>query len=220
MLVKDFITKEIPVLKDYDTVEYALNLMDELKVKQLPLVTGNGLYRGLVEEKALLEVPLLTIPLSDASLLDVSIPGDASLHESLSLMARYGLSLLPVCSSDRIYVGVVTQDRMIGCLAEWCGADSEGSVIFLEFEARDYNLTELSRLVESNNAHVLSLLTRMDPESGRWWVALKIDLVDASPVLRSFERFNYTVCYHFMEQGMVDERLQRRMRELLYYMNM
>ena len=78
MLVKDFITKEIPVLKDYDTVEYALNLMDELKVKQLPLVTGNGLYRGLVEEKALSEVPLLTIPLSDASLLDVSIPGDDS----------------------------------------------------------------------------------------------------------------------------------------------
>lgn len=54
MLVKDFITKEILVLKDYDTVEYALNMMDELKVKQLPLVTGEGLYQGLVEEKALL----------------------------------------------------------------------------------------------------------------------------------------------------------------------
>ena len=50
MLVKDFITKEILVLKDYDTVEYALNMMDELKVKQLPLVTGEGLYQGLVEE--------------------------------------------------------------------------------------------------------------------------------------------------------------------------
>ena len=67
MLVKDFITKEVLVLKDYDTVEYALNMMDELKVKQLPLVTGEGLYQGLVEEKALLEVPLLTIPLADAS---------------------------------------------------------------------------------------------------------------------------------------------------------
>ena len=220
MLVKDFITKEILVLKDYDTVEYALNMMDELKVKQLPLVTGEGLYQGLVEEKALLEVPLLTIPLADASRLDVSIEGGASLHEALSLMARYGLSLLPVCSSGKYYMGVVTQERMVSCLAEWCGSDREGSVIVLEFEARDYNLTELSRLVESNNAHVLSLLTRMDPESGRWWVALKIDLVDASPVLRSFERYNYTVRYHFMEQGVVDERLQRRMRELLYYMNM
>ena len=48
MLVKDFITNEIPVLKYCDTVEYALNLMDELKVKQLPLVTGEGLYRGMV----------------------------------------------------------------------------------------------------------------------------------------------------------------------------
>ena len=82
MLVKDFITKEILVLKDYDTVEYALNMMDELKVKQLPLVTGEGLYQGLVEEKALLEVPLLTIPLADASRLDVSIAGGASFAPS------------------------------------------------------------------------------------------------------------------------------------------
>ena len=219
MLVKDFITNEIPVLKYCDTVEYVLNLMDELKVKQLPLVTGEGLYRGMVEDKSLLEVPLLTVPLADVSLLDVSIKGSASLHEALSLMARYGLSLLPVCSLDRHYVGVVTQDRMVGCLADWCGANRDGSVIVLELEAHDFNLTELSRLVESNNAHVLSLLTRMDPDSGRWWVALKIDLVDASPVLRSLERFNYNVRYHFMEQGVVDERLQRRMRELVYYMN-
>ena len=219
MLVKDFITNEIPVLKYCDTVEYALNLMDELKVKQLPLVTGEGLYRGMVEDKSLLEVPLLTVPLADVSLLDVSIKGSASLHEALSLMARYGLSLLPVRSSGRHYVGVIMQDRMVGCLADWCGANRDGSVIVLELEAHDFNLTELSRLVESNNAHVLSLLTRMDPDSGRWWVALKIDLVDASPVLRSLERFNYNVRYHFMEQGVVDERLQRRMRELVYYMN-
>lgn len=220
MLVKDFITKEIPVVKDYDTVGYALRLMDELKLKQLPLVTGEGLYRGLVEEKGLLEEPLSTMPLADVSRLEVSMQGDGSLHEALALMTRYGLSLLPVRSSGGRYVGAITQERLLEGLAEWCGADREGSVIVLELEARDYSLTELSRLVESNNAHVLSLLTHLDEQSGRWLVVLKIDLVDASPVLRSFERFNYVVRYHFMEQGVVDERLQRRMRELLYYINM
>ncbi len=220
MLVKDFITKEIPVVNSYDTVGYALRLMDELKLKQLPLVTSDGLYQGLVDEKKLLDVSLSTKPLANAPLLDVSIQGDGSLHEALSLMARYGLSLLPVHSSSGRYFGVVTQDQMLKSLVEWCASDREGSVIVLEFGSCDYSLIELSRLVESNNAHVLSLLTRMDPESGRWWVALKIDLVDASPVLRSFERFNYIVRYHFMEQGMVDERLQRQIRELVYYMNM
>lgn len=220
MLVKDFITKEIPLVKDYDTVGYALRLMDELKLKQLPLVTGEGLYRGLVEEKGLLEEPLSTMPLADVSRLEVSMQGDGSLYEALALMMRYGLSLLPVRSSGGRYVGAITQERLLEGLAEWCGADREGSVIVLELEARDYSLTELSRLVESNNAHVLSLLTHLDEQSGRWLVVLKIDLVDASPVLRSFERFNYVVRYHFMEQGVVDERLQRRMRELLYYINM
>ena len=221
MLVKDFITKDIPVVKDYDTAGYALRLMDELKLRQLPLVTDEGLYRGLVEEKRLLEEPSSSVPLAHVSLLEVSIQGDGSLHEALSLMTRYGLSLLPVrTSSGGRYVGAITQDRMLDALAEWCGADREGSVIVLEVEAHDYSLTELSRLVESNNAHVLSLLTHRDEANGRWLVVLKIDLVDASPVLRSFERFNYVVRYHFMERGVVDERLQRRMREVLYYMNL
>ena len=160
------------------------------------------------------------MPLADVSRLEVSMQGDGSLHEALALMTRYGLSLLPVRSSGGRYVGAITQERLLEGLAEWCGADREGSVIVLELEACDYSLTELSRLVESNNAHVLSLLTHLDEQSGRWLVVLKIDLVDASPVLRSFERFNYVVRYHFMEQGVVDERLQRRMRELLYYINM
>lgn len=33
MLVKDFITKELPVLKSFDTGEYALALMDDFKLK-------------------------------------------------------------------------------------------------------------------------------------------------------------------------------------------
>ena len=41
MLVKDFITKEIPVLKSFDTGEYALTLMDDYKLKHLPVVSDN-----------------------------------------------------------------------------------------------------------------------------------------------------------------------------------
>ena len=48
---------------------------------------------------------------------------------------------------------------------------------------------------------------------------IKIDLEDASPVIRSFERFDYTVLYHFMERGQVDELLQWRMAEVLRYMD-
>ena len=55
MLVKDFITKDIPVLKSFDTVEYGLGLMDDFKLKHLPLIE-DGLYRCLVSEKELLSL--------------------------------------------------------------------------------------------------------------------------------------------------------------------
>lgn len=194
--------------------------MDDWKLKQLPVATETGFFQGLVDEKRLLELSRPTSSLEEVGRLDVSIGCGQSLHEAMHLLVQYGLTLLPVVTSSGDYLGAVTQESLLKELAGWIGADREGSVIVLDVDAKDYSLVELARLVESNNAHVLSVLTQVDPDTGRYHVALKIDLVDASPVLRCFERFHYTVSYHFMEHGVVDEQLRCRMSELLYYMNM
>lgn len=64
MLAKDFITKEIPVLKSFDTGKYGLSLMDEFKLHHLPVVT-DGVYQILVSEKDLLEMTDLEAPVKD-----------------------------------------------------------------------------------------------------------------------------------------------------------
>ena len=196
MLVKDFITKEIPVLKSFDTAEYALALMEDFKLKHLPLLSDNA-YQCLVSEKDLLAMPDPSATIGEPVLFAPAISENGHLHEALAMITRYGLSLLPVVSGDGPYC-----------------------VIVLEMMPQDYSLTDIARLVEANNAHVLNLLSHQDTDTGRLLITLKIDLEDASPVIRSFERFNYTVLYHFMEKGMVDDMLQQRMNELLHYMNM
>ncbi|WP_102408396.1 CBS domain-containing protein [Parabacteroides bouchesdurhonensis] len=220
MLVKDFIMKELPVLKSFDTVEYALAIMDDYKLKHLPLVNDGGIYRCLISEKDLLTIPEPSGTIGEPVLFAPSIRKNSHLHEALSIMTRYGLSLLPVVTTDGVYTGAITRDKLIDALSELCNAEAEGSIIVLEMMPQDYVLSDIARLVESNNAHVLNLLSHQDKETGRLLISIKIDLEDASPVIRSFERFNYTVLYHFMEKGMVDNLLQQRMNELLHYMNM
>ena len=205
MLVKDFITKEFPVLKSFDTGEYALALMDDFKLKHLPLLNEN-VYRCLVSEKDLLAMPDPTATIGDPVLFSPSVREDTHIHEALALAARYQLSLLPVVSAEGEYSGAITRDKLIDILSELCNADTAGSVFVLE-------------VIEANNAHVLSLLSYTDKTTGRLHLIIKIDLEDVSPVIRSFERFNYTVLYYFMEKGMVDDLLQQRMEELVYYMN-
>ncbi|MDR1879632.1 MAG: CBS domain-containing protein [Tannerellaceae bacterium] len=220
MLVKDFITKEIPVLKISDTVKFALSVMDDLKLRHLPLVTG-GNYRCLVSEKDLLEMPDLLAAVGEPVLFAPSVRENGHLHEIIARMARYHLCLLPVVSAEGRYLGSVTGDKLIHALAGLCNAEASGSVIVLEVLPQDYMLSDIARIVENNNAHIMNLFSAMDEgSSGLLAITIKIDLEDATPVIRSFERFNYKVLYHFMEAGMVDEVLQRRMNELLYYMNM
>lgn len=218
MLVKDFITKEFPVLKSFDTGEYALALMDDFKLKHLPLLSDN-IYRCLVSEKDLLAMSNPAATIGDPVLLSPSVQENTHIHEAMALITRYQLTLLPVVNPEGEYLGAITRDKLIDILSELCSAEAAGSVFVLELMPQDYSLTDIARLIEANNAHVLNLLSYTDKDTGRLHLIIKIDLEDASPVIRSFERFNYTVLYYYMEKGMVDDLLQQRMEELVHYMN-
>lgn len=219
MLVKDFITKDIPVLKSFDTVEYGLGLMDDFKLKHLPLIE-DGLYRCLVSEKELLSLSGSKSTVGEAVLFAPSVTESNHLLEALALVARYKLSFLPVILPSGEYVGGITSDGLLNAISDFTNAEAGGSIIMLEVLPLDYSLSDIARLVESNHSHIISMLSHTDKVTGRLLISIKIDLEDASPVIRSFERFNYTVLYYFMKKGMVDDLLEQRMSELMYYINM
>lgn len=221
MLVKDFITEEIPVLKGYDTGDYALALMDKLKLKQLPVVSGSA-YKALISEKELLAIDNTFLPLETLvgnSGNAPSIYPNRPVLDALAYIVRQQLSLIPVISEKKEYIGSVTLETLCKELSELCGAETPGSTIVLELKTTDYSLSDIARILESNRAHLISMLSTPHDGEGKIRLMLKTDLEDASPLVRSFERFNYTVLFHFMKHGMIDDMLQQRVNELFLYMN-
>ena len=99
-------------------------------------------------------------------------------------------------------------------------SEAENSLIIIEIPLKDYMLTEIARIVESNNAHILTLSVL--PISGglELLVSLKLDISDLTTVLRSFERFNYNVVYYFMKEGEITDSQKERLDELMYYLEM
>jgi len=219
MLAKDFITKDIPVLKSFDKVEYTLALMDDFKLRHLPVVK-DGVYQGILSERELLSDSASGSNIGQPVLFAPSVIENGHLHEVMAVMSRYRLSMLPVVTVDGRYYGAITRENLVEILSEWSDAEGDGSVIILELLPQDYSLTDIARIVESNKAHITNVFSRTDKDTGRLLLTLKIDMEDASPVIRSFERFNYTVLFHFMNKGAVDELLQQHMAELLHYINM
>lgn len=221
MLVKDFITKEIPVLKSFDTGEYALALMDDFKVNHLPLLADDLFsLQALVSEKELLSAPELSLSLAELNLTEAySVRDDTHLLEALPVMVCRELSILPVISVQQEYLGVLTRESLLAALTELCQANAAGSLVMLDLLPVDYSLVDIARLVESNHAHILSLLSQTDARNGHLLITLKLDVEDASSVIRSFERFNYTVSGYFMKNGVINDVFRQRVNEFIHYIN-
>jgi hypothetical protein len=104
-------------------------------------------------------------------------------------------------------------------LDEASNVGNEGAWIVLEVNPDDYVLSQIIHLAEQNNARVLHVVSHREEETSKQLILLKIDLEDASAVLRSFERFNYTVLHHRQKQAN-DETFHNRINELMYYLEM
>ena len=98
--------------------------------------------------------------------------------------------------------------------------ENESSLIILDVALKDYTLTEIAKLVEDNNARITRLEVIPNNDGLSLLVSLKVDVSDLSPILRSFERFNYNVVYHFMKEGEINDTHDDRLKELLHYLDM
>ncbi|MDR1368900.1 MAG: CBS domain-containing protein [Dysgonamonadaceae bacterium] len=219
MLSKDFLTKQVPVLKPEDSGSFSLSQMEDYKLKHLPVVS-EGKYIFLLSEKDIFLMENVDDPIENISIYAPLVNGKAPVPEVLLVMSKENLTVLPVVSEDGTYIGVITLSILIEKMAEATQAASHGALIAIEINSHDYNLSQLSHLIESNNAKILSLLSYPIEATSKLTVLVRIDLEDASPVLRSLERFNYRVLYYSQREGLADDVMQRRLDELMYYLEM
>lgn len=99
-------------------------------------------------------------------------------------------------------------------------SELENSILILEVPIKDYTLTEIARIVESNNARIMALSVLPVSNNSGLLVSLKFDVNDLTVLLRSFERFDYKVVYYFSKEGDVTDTQKERLAELLYYLDM
>jgi hypothetical protein len=99
-------------------------------------------------------------------------------------------------------------------------SDTENSLVVIEISLIDYTLTDIARIIESNNARIMNVFILPVADGNTLIISIKLNLLDISPVLMSLERFNYKVLHYEMKEGVVTETHKERLDELLYYLEM
>lgn len=219
MIAIDLVTDEIPPLKTSDTGLKALAWMEEFKVAQLPIVNNTKLL-GLITEEDILDLNEAEEPLGNhkLSLEKSSVLKTQHLFDVFSIMAQNKLSLLPVVDAENNYLGIITLSNLVQVFSETASLKDAGSVITLELNINDYSISEIGKIIESDDAKILSLYVTSSPDTTKMELTIKINKTDISRILQTFFRFNYIVTASY-QQSDYEEDLKKRYEAFMRYLN-
>lgn len=219
MLARDLISIDIPPLTINDDGEKALKWMDEFKVSHLPVVDKTS-YVGLVSDMELIDsiTPVDHLNKLRKTLGKPFVFDYQHAYEALKLYDLLKITLIPVLDEKERYMGVITQQKLLTYFSEITDAKDPGSVIVLELNEKDYSLSQIAQIAESNDARILSLFLTPHRDSTELDVTLKINLQDASAVLQTLERYGYHIRESYT-QGNAKKDLKERYDSLMHYLN-
>ncbi|HFB61912.1 MAG TPA: CBS domain-containing protein [Bacteroidetes bacterium] len=219
MIAKDLISDGIMPLKTSDTGKTALSWMEEYKVSHLPIV-NNQEFLGLISELDIYNLNSFDEPLGNhkLSLQHPYVFETQHIYDVLKLVNEQNLSLVPVLNDKGNYLGSIGLQNLVKYFARALSVDNPGGIIVLEMTYNNYSLTELAKIVEENDAKILSTFLINHEDSTRLDVFLKLNTVEISSVLKTLERYDYFVKASFGHEDDRDD-LRERYNSLMNYLN-
>mgnify|MGYP003577537215 CR=1 FL=1 len=193
--------------------------MDENNLEQLPVVADEK-YMGLVQENDLLDMADPDAKLDAAELsYRPAVLASGHPYDALRLAHQQNLSIVPVVDNENTYVGAITRNDLLKYITEKSGLDNPGGIIVLEIDPRNYSLTEIARICESEEVLLISTQIFSNRATGKLEITLKTNRTNLGGIVAALERYNYKVLEVFgdssQDEGMID-----RYNLLMNYLNM
>lgn len=199
MVAKELIDSNIPVLKQTDNVDRALQLMSECKNSHLPYL-HNEIFSGFFSEDFLLNYDYDTL-LEEIrpEMVKLKIDSNLPILELIKLFSRTEFELLPVFDSADMFLGVIEKKEANVRFIETLALNDNGGIIEINLHNKEYSLTEISKIVEFEYAKILSLFLSYDSQN-QMHLTLKLDIAQISGVVNSLERYGYEVASYFASE--------------------
>jgi acetoin utilization protein AcuB len=219
MLTKDLINKNIPRLQLQDSVGKALQLINDFRISHLPVVSDEN-FLGLISEDDLLDAEDEKLPIEflQNDFLNAAVPDNVHFLNAVSSSIQFDTTIIPVIHNEDKYAGAITISDLLKTLGNFSGANEIGGLIVLEMERTQFAISEISRIVESNDCTILHLNTTVHPLTGLLTVTLHINKREIASVIATFERYEYTVVYSFGNEKF-DNEIGSNYQNLMNYLD-
>lgn len=221
MMIQDLIKNvpEIKTLRIGNTIKEARELFIDQALVQLPIVEKRKFIGTLSFEIIASEAEDEKIvgAFSD-DFITVFINENHHPINILDIISENELLTLPIVNDEMILIGAIPINDFLKAFYENFSFHAPGGIFTLHVGTNDFDLSEIVRIIESNNAKVTTLLNHWDQRTDKLNITIKVDKLELRHIEATFQRFEYDITVHQAYDSKSNE-LQDRYNHLMKYLN-
>ena len=147
-----------------------------------------------------------------------AVQGANHILETLRILNEFSLTLIPVIDREGDYLGSITSVELLRSVGKLIGTGDPGAIVVLELDKINFSFAEISKLVETNDAQITQLNTYFDAGSTNFYITLRINKLEISDIIATFQRYEYKIKYYFGEEH-YDNELRSNYNHLMNYLS-
>lgn len=184
MLVKNWMSRNVFTITPEDSMQDAVYLMREHKVRTLPVVKNDKVV-GIVSETDIkrasasdatgLDVHEILYLISKIKIKDIMTKNPITVHEDLTveetaeILMKERISGVPVLDNEGKILGIITRDDLFNVLISLSGLGKKGIQLAFQVEDRPGSIKELTDIIRKHEGRIASILSSAEraPEGYR-----------------------------------------------------
>lgn len=222
MIAETLISDSIPSVSPHDSGSKVLSLMDVFRVSHLPIVVEKE-YLGVISDKEIFEARDFDAPLEtfvSDQLMKPHVHPPQHIFEVAAVASGCGVSIVPVLAEDHTYLGSISRYDLSNTLTILFSPNEPGGIIELQMCENSYSLSQITQIIEGNDARILSLYTwKPAGSTTEFNVTIKVNQVDLSGIIQTLTRYNYDIRATFMDQTPLKSLIDDRFDQFMRYIN-
>jgi CBS domain-containing protein len=222
MLVRSLIETNVPTLNQDSTLTKAWSVLHELDWDICPVIDQeSGQIVGMVRQQIIeREANQPSATLHDVMWEEpVVIYNRQHIFEAVRLMLQHEIRVLPVVNDEMEYEGVIQKSALLNALTEMLNLAEYGSIITIELGERDFTLSEIVNLIESEGGKILGLTVETPTGvQDNIRVSVKLNVKEISRIVATLRRYDYLVSTETRDETM-DADMRTRASELMHYLD-
>jgi len=213
MPLREYIINDIKPLQVTDTISDVQQLFNQLTYSHIPIKKGK-VYIGCMSEN---DAHCFESNKSITDYLYV-LEGFFVRRQTLWLdvleaFAQNDSNIMPVLDDKNNYIGYYELNDIISLFNDTPFFSEPGGIIIVEKGYNDYSFSEISQIVESNNAKLLGAFISKT-ENDVVQITLKVGNAGLNDIIQSFRRYSYNIV-----SGHEDDSFLKNLKERSDYLD-